>query len=653
MAFGDVFAGWQEAAKEHYGNLLQMDYQNKRDLAAQYAKLAEDPRYALEQQQEFQKRALMIPTMEPMKKLPKEWENMTIQVKSPQMLQPPQQGAPQDQQLQAPQTGPLPQGMSGGQPPPPVYPPSMPAQMGETQQTQNLMQPMPFDWQMAHQRGEALAKGAPAITDTIIKSAMGNKIGQYPTVDPNTHEAYQMLRFRGVDPGSIDLNDLSKIKYREWEERSGLPLRPFAPRAVVGAGLTAEDVMNAVTQDVPLQFDHLPTPAEMAKVTSVLPNAKVIPVGPNQFYVAGQHWNKTVGADGRVMLFPDTPSASADPFHKYVDVGIPNQLLPRNTSTATQPPRVDPSTGLTTPGVTNRLQTVTVPGGGSMSFPSSGPRVVTSPGAPTPPPGPQAAPPAASPEAAKQAPLFGPQQAPLPPTGGVTAKQFEDAQKGGTGMRGIAQAISGDASSLENFAPLAANPQLRGQMAEVFQTLQKMLGETAGGDSNFNIALGLHFGLSGNLAQILGNVSGVNQAAITSEVNRIQNVLTQGITAGATPAVNQKAQNAVSSIMALFAVLPAMRNISGNPVYRASMGRLELEIPTMFNVGSAQEFYQKLGLISRELAVAGTNKDLQRYLGKDEIKGWEDMRDRFFAYANMNNTQLLDALKKRPNAPAK
>lgn len=83
MAFGDVFAGWQEAAHEHTQNLLQMDYENKRQLAQSYAKLAEDQSYPTEARTEFAKRAMQIPALEPGKKLPKEWESMTIKVSQP------------------------------------------------------------------------------------------------------------------------------------------------------------------------------------------------------------------------------------------------------------------------------------------------------------------------------------------------------------------------------------------------------------------------------------------------------------------------------------------------------------------------------------------------------------------------------------------
>src|SRR5262245_44791321 len=94
MAFGDVFAGWQEAAKQHYNNLLEMDYRNKEQTATNYAKMAEDStNYSPEQRKIFAQRALQIHTFKPGQDFPKEWKNYQITIQPPTAPQQEQPGA--------------------------------------------------------------------------------------------------------------------------------------------------------------------------------------------------------------------------------------------------------------------------------------------------------------------------------------------------------------------------------------------------------------------------------------------------------------------------------------------------------------------------------------------------------------------------------
>lgn len=83
MAFGDILSGLAEAGHQHRVTLLQMDYEKKKNLADMYGKLAQDPNYPAEAREEFLKRAVGLHTLPPEKKLPKEWENMTITVQPP------------------------------------------------------------------------------------------------------------------------------------------------------------------------------------------------------------------------------------------------------------------------------------------------------------------------------------------------------------------------------------------------------------------------------------------------------------------------------------------------------------------------------------------------------------------------------------------
>lgn len=83
MALGDILAGLSEAGHAHRTTLLQMDYEKKKDLADKYFQISQNPDYPSEMRAESLKRTIGLHTLEPEKKLPKEWESMTFQVTPP------------------------------------------------------------------------------------------------------------------------------------------------------------------------------------------------------------------------------------------------------------------------------------------------------------------------------------------------------------------------------------------------------------------------------------------------------------------------------------------------------------------------------------------------------------------------------------------
>src|SRR5439155_3874763 len=153
---------------------------------------------------------------------------------------------------------------------------------------------------------------------------------------------------------------------------------------------------------------------------------------------------------------------------------------------------------------------------------------------------------------------------------------YAQAQAVGTGMKGIVAAIQRDpasgptGTSLEEAAQIAGDQRALGEAATVFQTLQQVMREH-GNDPSIGLSLGIHFGLSGDLANIISNITGLRQTAVDTDVNRVQAALAN--VGGGDPQKANQIRSAVNAVMSLFAVLPAMRQVSKNPVYNAAMSR--------------------------------------------------------------------------------
>jgi hypothetical protein len=104
MAFGDVFAGWNEAQHQHVQDVLRMQYGDFQASRDRYMKIAEDDRYPVEIRQTAAQRA-MTPFVDEngnITKLSKEDKNMTFQIQPPT---PPPVGVPGTQTQGAPISG--------------------------------------------------------------------------------------------------------------------------------------------------------------------------------------------------------------------------------------------------------------------------------------------------------------------------------------------------------------------------------------------------------------------------------------------------------------------------------------------------------------------------------------------------------------------
>lgn len=149
MAFGDILSGLAEAGHQHRTTLLQMDYEKKKQLADMYGKLAQDPNYPTEARTEFLKRAVGLHTLPPEKKLPKEWENMTITVQPPT---PPSQmqptGLSQDVKVG-----------ENGQIAPPEVTESMVAAPTPPAQSRDVFAPLSFEETLSRARQTAVQTG--------------------------------------------------------------------------------------------------------------------------------------------------------------------------------------------------------------------------------------------------------------------------------------------------------------------------------------------------------------------------------------------------------------------------------------------------------------------------------------------------------------
>jgi hypothetical protein len=262
VAFGDVFAGYEGEAAKHWQNVLQMDYQNKRQIAENYSKIADDPRYDEETQAEAQKRSFHTLTFGPGEKLPKEYENFTF-TRKPQTPAPVQmpggpqgQGAPIPSQLPGANAGPVPelgqvgpetslqslQGAPGptsptaGVLPQPqtVQPPTPPPQ-------QTGMAPMPFAQQVARTGQEAVAKSQGQYGIAGLRASIPVKQG-VDTIQGEDGRRYHNYIYQRYNPA---IGQMERFEIKEDQ-----PLGFFAPRS--GATNTVSNLQKWAAEGNPV-----------------------------------------------------------------------------------------------------------------------------------------------------------------------------------------------------------------------------------------------------------------------------------------------------------------------------------------------------------------------------------------------------------------
>lgn len=211
MALGDVLGGYLDAAAQHHQTILGMEYQRRADLSKQYIDLAQSDKYPEEARQEFLKRGLTLPTMDLGNKVPKEWENMTVQVQPPA---PPPITAPGSPGTPAPNTQPSPGNALGPNVgvgaatadvnPQHIQPPTPPPT------TQSVYAPLPY--QEAAKRSAAPVSaqlGAQNEADIQSIKMRNETLGQlYPDMDP---EARTMIALK-MPMSSMQSTPVTNVK---------------------------------------------------------------------------------------------------------------------------------------------------------------------------------------------------------------------------------------------------------------------------------------------------------------------------------------------------------------------------------------------------------------------------------------------------------
>lgn len=258
MAFGDVFAGYQEAAAGHWQNVLQMDYQNKRSIAEQYAKIAEDPRYDEETQREAQKRSLHVLTHAPGDKLPKEYEEFTFQRKPPAPVNVPgtpgTSGTDEQGMPQAATAATQPQTVQAPAPPP------------------GPMGPMPFAQQVERmgQTAEAKAQGQYGIAG--LKASIPHKVdAQNIQGEDGRRYKEDIYQYRNAATGQME----------QFNIRQDAPLAFFAPRS--GATDTAGSLAHLSEQYGFMVLDTNGKPMDISKLAQENPNQLFQHIGEDRY----------------------------------------------------------------------------------------------------------------------------------------------------------------------------------------------------------------------------------------------------------------------------------------------------------------------------------------------------------------------------------
>lgn len=164
MALADILAGLSEAGHQHRTTLLQMDYDKRNKLADLYGKLAEDENYPEEARSEFLNRAVQIHTLPPEKKMPKEWENMTLTISPPKPKPIQTQGSEgtNAQSIDLPGGESVPQYAQAAIEPQTVQPPTPPPTM------RSAYSPLSFDERLDRQ-GRATRQEATVKTDVQLE----------------------------------------------------------------------------------------------------------------------------------------------------------------------------------------------------------------------------------------------------------------------------------------------------------------------------------------------------------------------------------------------------------------------------------------------------------------------------------------------------
>lgn len=629
MAFGDVFAGWMDAAHEHHTNVLQMEYQSRKETAQMYAKMADDPRYDEASQNEFKRRALILPTIEYGKKVPKELMpdkdgNIIMKVQPPA---PAPVGIPGSQIPGAPiQTG-----LGPGPVPEKDAPPGPDTSLYSLQGTRptagveiprqeiqapgppphELMEQMPFAQQMDRLRQRSMASTA-MIKEGLWKPVGGGGFNQ-DGADGKRHKFINESRLN-TDTGT-----------QEYRSRDLGPVSDFAPR--LGDIVTLEDAKefaspggggfkfrNQEGQDLDLD----------SMIATDGPTATIQSMG--NYYKPVSVRNVFIRANNQVQ--------AVNPLAPKAPPTIMGTARPETTRTSWRPSGVDAYGRQLFEEFDSTTNTAT--GQRSTNPPQQQPAAPQS-SAPTPqaPPAtgasaPQGAPPAQAPmppspaiQQLMKTPASGTtMQAPAPPlvprgtqaipapsvstpsaggrvrTGGLALGAQERGQQIMLAVAPAAQILYGDPKnpdfeSLQSFANMADDPEASERIGTaarfIIERLNKVNAEQGPGAVNLLIG--------GALGKTAMNALGLTRLMAGSETKSMQDVLT--------PLHDNEAKY-LARIMAAYGTVVGLRRFTGAGAYEFSTAAMERELPVpgLTGIKNSLTVYAKLAQLAEEISAA-------------------------------------------------
>lgn len=613
MAFGDILSGFAEAGHQYRKTLMQMDFEKRKALAEKYGQLAESPDYPEEARTEFLNRALQIHSLPIDKKLPKEWENMSI------MVQPPTGPKVAQNSSIAPNKT-LPMGLNIPDFEPPVPPP----------ESRNALAPMSFEEKL---RRLEMTKETEA---GIERKTSAYKAGIPKTLSPMTVQTPTgRARMQIIQKGVTDAAGNPVM------DEAGFPQLEF-----VGQQMPWEMAHFAIRRGTAIPIDLAQQLAASGEQTFLNQNGQEIDLdalakmpgavlkatgNPNEYEISAQEYTRgNVG--GNVVAFPKTgvPSASNSTI-----LGPTGQIVRTTNQRPTNV--IDPNTKQPLMATT---ETVRAPEqspifGGSL--------------APTPPPGvprgtfdpalmnyvlnanpgiPQDEVLAAlqttqteKPEvfaqlqqAAKAAPQAPP--SPLQPTPprprapqfqtmpGLTPGEFKRQQDITTSVRPAATILFGDEAnqefeSIQSFANIADDPKARERLGTAARLIIEKLGTGEAGNSGFAASvLGNSVNVGGGgIIQALKNKFGVTQWEAKEKGKLIES---------AVQALTDTERRLLNRMMAAYGTIVGLRRFTGAGAYQFSTQAMERElpIPGFTGVVDSKTFYNKLASLAEEITAA-------------------------------------------------
>jgi hypothetical protein len=614
LAFGDVFAGYEGEAAKHWQNVLQMDYQNKRTIAEQYSKIADDPRYDEETQQEAQRRSLHTLTIGPGDKLPKEYENFTFTRKPPvpapvQMPGGPQgQGAPIPSQLPGANAGPVPelgqvgpetslQSLQGA--PGPTSPTAGVSPQPQTVQpptpppyTAN-MAPMSFAEQKERQRQTSLASVG-LIKESMWKPVAGGTFQQDDQTDGGLrHRMEQQVRLN-PETGQQEFRLTNLGRVSNFAPRNGDYIPLGEAKKLKDSGMYP--FMDASGKD--LDLDRMIAVEGPEAMIHNMGRDQYEPGHPRMQFIRTN--NQVEAVNPMVPTAPPTVMGTARPDTTREDwrpAGVDEHgrmLYQQFDSTTHVATGKFSSTPPSQPGLAPAPQ---APPSGPVAAPSA-PAPGVAP-APTAPPIAQNVPRGTMPASAPTAPPNGRPQR----SGGLALGAQERGQQIMLAVAPAAQILYGDPKnpdfeSLASFAKMADDPEAAARIGTAARFIIERLNRVNadGGPALANALIG------SSLTKGIMNKTGLTEMLAGSEAESMQNAIA--------PLHDDEARY-LARIMAAYGTVVGLRRFTGGGAYEFSTTAMERElpIPGLTGVKNSMTVYAKLAQLGEEISSATKRLD--------------------------------------------